>query len=96
MSNILTWKARHSSTWHVINALINASNTKGKTQQHMTKQNFEFHHGEEALPGTFDVSTVCTVGGEVGGTPTGCASDDFVGLNGCTGLILGLWAKFGL
>lgn len=55
----------------------------------MTKQNFEFHHGE-ALPGTFDVSTVCTVGGVVGGTPTGRASDDFVGLNGCTGLILGL------
>lgn len=50
----------------------------------------------QVLPGTFDVSTVCTVGGGADGTATDCTCDAFVGLEGCTGLIPGLRAKLGL
>lgn len=46
----------------------------------------------EALPGTFEVSTVCNVGEGAEGTDTDCTCASFVGLKGCTGP----WAKFGV
>lgn len=42
------------------------------------------------LPGTFEVSTVCTVGGGAGGAAIGCTCDDGGGLQGCAALTLEL------
>jgi hypothetical protein len=42
------------------------------------------------LPGTFEVSTVCTVGGGAAGETAGCADAACVGLGGCIGPIPGL------
>jgi len=47
------------------------------------------------VPGTFEVSTVCTVGGAAGAT-TGCNWAGCVGLDGCAGLKPGLCTKSGL
>lgn len=51
---------------------------------------------KQILPGTFDVSAVCTVGGGDAGTAVDCDCGGFVGLEGCAGLMLGLGTKVGL
>lgn len=43
------------------------------------------------LPGTFEVSTVWTVGGGAAGATAVCAGADWVGLDGCVETIPGLW-----
>lgn len=43
-----------------------------------------------SLPGTFEVSTVWTVGGGAAGATGWCTGTDWVGLGGCTGFIAGL------
>ena len=47
--------------------------------------------GSKNLPGTFEVSTVCTVGGGAAGVMLGCADAAWVGLGGCIGPTPGLW-----
>ena len=43
------------------------------------------------LPGTFEVSTVCIVGGGAAGVIAGWTGACWVGLGGCIGPIPGLW-----
>lgn len=45
---------------------------------------------KKKLPGTFEVSTVCTVGGGAAGTTGSCTGAGWVGLGGCDELIPGL------
>lgn len=43
------------------------------------------------LPGTLEVSTVCTVGGGAAGVTEVCAGVDWVGLGGCIEPTVGPW-----